>query len=412
MGLVKHEMHLSEARGWYSVEKFVCAQCIEGSFLKDLIESNAEHNMCDYCERQADVNIAATADILLEKLTDTLLYHFAKPVDAGVSYESREGGWQANVVSTEDALLRIGFGSSSEDLYDDVVEAITSDLWVEAPGGHWLGLFAHKEYMHNWEAFEYIVKHDSRYFFGTPRIAKTDPLSHEHLGDIKSDIFTQLDKLCDSLNLVRTIPSGNTFYRARSRQPDSSWPLDAANLGAPPEEYSSAGRMNPAGISYLYLADEEKTALAEVGVDARAECAVGTFVVARPLTVLNLAYLPEVPSIFDSERRKEREWNLFLQSFVNSITQSVEKDGREHIDYVPSQVISEYFRLVYEANPEGNNMPSGALDGILYPSVARPGHHNLVIFPVGHGYKRSFDQVNFASATVWPTAQQEPVRQS
>ncbi|MBS7809249.1 HEPN-associated N-terminal domain-containing protein [Variovorax sp. PCZ-1] len=389
MGLVKHEMHVSEARGWYSVEKFVCPHCIENSFLQALIERNVDHNFCDYCDRQAESNIAAPVDVLLESLADTLLYHFAEPVDAGVSYESREGGWQANVVSTEDALLKIEFGSPSDALFDDVVKAITSDLWVEAPGGHWLGLPVHKEYLHSWEAFEYTVKHESRYFFGTPRIAKDD-----------ADILMVLSKLCAALNLVKFLPSGITFYRARLRDSDANWSIDPANMGAPPTESCSAGRMNPAGISYLYLADEEETALAEVISKVPTEYVVGVFTATRNLTVLNLADLPDEPSIFDSQRRKERELILFLKGFVQSISQPVRKDGREHIDYVPSQVISEYFRLVYETHPENGGQPAGALDGILYPSVARPGSYNLVLFPIRSAYTSNFDQVTFTGASI------------
>lgn len=400
MGRVKHEMHEAESRGWYSVDKFVCSNCIEDSFLQDLIDRNVERSACDYCDRQADVDIAAPVDVLLERLADTLLYHFAEPVDAGVSYESREGGWQADVFPTEEALLEIDFGTPKEDLFADVVAAITTDSWVKASGSHWLGLAVNKEYMYSWETFAHHVKHESRYFFGTSRFTKDDPFLDEHLGYSQTDILTQIGKLCTGLNLMQTIPSGSTFYRARSRKSDSSWPLDAASMGAPPANKCSAGRMNPAGISYLYLADEEATAIAEVVREASTDFAVGTFEASRMLLVLNLADLPEEPSIFDSERRKEREWNLFLQGFVKSITQPVEKDGKEHIDYVPSQVISEYFRLVYQMHPDSSEMSPSTLDGIIYPSATRIDHRNLVLFPVGQGYKRTFDQVSFSGATL------------
>ena len=57
------------------------------------------------------------------------------------------------------------------------------------------------------------------------------------------------------------------------------------------------------------------------------------------------------------------------------ICQPVQKDGREHINYVPSQVVSEYFAQVFKT-PEGK-----MLDGIVYPSAVALGSVNLALFP-------------------------------
>jgi hypothetical protein len=88
----------------------------------------------------------------------------------------------------------------------------------------------------------------------------------------------------------------------------------------------------------------------------------------------------------------EREELIFLEKFVEAISQPVEKDGCEHIDYVPSQVVSEYFALIFQVS-RGKH-----LDGIVYPSAVRPGGRNLVLFPSERGYKRCFNQVKFKSA--------------
>jgi hypothetical protein len=54
---------------------------------------------------------------------------------------------------------------------------------------------------------------------------------------------------------------------------------------------------------------------------------------------------------------------------------SVIKDGHEHIDYVPSQVICEYLAQVFDPG-EGVN-----LCGLIYPSAVHPDGKNLVVFP-------------------------------
>ena len=49
-------------------------------------------------------------------------------------------------------------------------------------------------------------------------------------------------------------------------------------------------------------------------------------------------------------------------------------DGREHIDYVPSQIVTEYFRHVYRT------YDGKPLDGIIFPSAHVRNGKNFVIF--------------------------------
>ena len=88
-----------------------------------------------------------------------------------------------------------------------------------------------------------------------------------------------------------------------------------------------------------------------------------------------------------------REGLLFLDRFVNDISQPVAKDGSEHVDYVPSQVICEYFALIYTV------ADSRRLDGLVYPSALLPGGRNLVLFPTERGQNAKFDSVGFSGAT-------------
>lgn len=109
---------------------------------------------------------------------------------------------------------------------------------------------------------------------------------------------------------------------------------------------------------------------------------------------MNLTQLPPLSSVFDSNRRQEREELLFLESFVEEIKKTIEKNGTEHIEYVPSQVVSEYFALVFEASN------GQCLDGVLYPSAVQRGGHNLVLFPTKRGFEREFDQVEFIDGLI------------
>lgn len=61
--------------------------------------------------------------------------------------------------------------------------------------------------------------------------------------------------------------------------------------------------------------------------------------------------------------------------FIKELTQPIEKNGIEHIDYVASQIISEYFAKEFR-NPDGQR-----LHGVAYPGAVRPGEINIGLFP-------------------------------
>jgi len=228
------------------------------------------------------------------------------------------------------------------------------------------------------------VKHEVRYFFDHALPNSTDEQYEP------ATLLPTIGSLVKRLGILDTLPVGTQLFRARKKDQED-FSLDAEQLGAPPSEKASAGRMNPAGISYLYLAFDQQTALAEIQHGQSDQSAIGQFEVLRDLKILNLTTLPDLPSIFDDNRRDEREGLIFLENFIEEISKPVTKDGSEHIDYVPSQVVSEYFALVFQPG-KGEH-----LDGIVYPSAVNTDGRNLVLFPSERSYNRRFDQVDFKS---------------
>lgn len=152
--------------------------------------------------------------------------------------------------------------------------------------------------------------------------------------------------------------------------------------------------MNPAGIRYLYTALEDSTALAEALGSPPQEVVLATFSVARQLTVVDLCNMPPVPSIFDVARLHLHDGLCFLHEFVREISKPVSKHTDERIEYVPTQVVCEWFAQVFE--PRGE---SSRVDGLMYPSAVRPGGRNLVLFPRRDGWQWVFDGVTYASAS-------------
>ena len=98
----------------------------------------------------------------------------------------------------------------------------------------------------------------------------------------------------------------------------------------------------------FYGADQFDTAVAEI-VDPD-ESNVGNSITAnrfRPkcrFLVLDLTTIPSWTSFFDEYDDLERIGLQFLRFFARDVSKPIKKDGREHIEYVPTQVFTEYVR--------------------------------------------------------------------
>lgn len=224
------------------------------------------------------------------------------------------------------------------------------------------------------EAWDFLVnttKHCSRYFFHAMQVI-TSGDKIKTPGDVLEllRLLVDFDKKDDRIMLKTTLNTDANLFRARIY--DGTWnPSVESELLAPPPEEVSAGRMNPAGISYLYLAAEKETALIEVRPKPPCTMTVAQFKPLKDLTLLNLCDPPNPDGIADEDHQAALH---FFRYFIDSITLPVIKDGREHIDYVPSQIVCEYFAHAHLLG----GVPQ--LHGLQYPSTIRDGGKNIVLF--------------------------------
>ncbi|WP_236603663.1 RES family NAD+ phosphorylase [Rhodococcus sp. WAY2] len=120
----------------------------------------------------------------------------------------------------------------------------------------------------------------------------------------------------------------------------------------------------------FYGGDSYDTALAEISAHRKTTHAlVGKFRTVKDNMVINLSRLPELPSSFNGDAREEYYMISFLRQFAEDLAQPIVLDGREHIDYVPTQIFTEYLRLE-TAYP---------VHGLVFNSTQCPGK-NTVLF--------------------------------
>lgn len=227
-----------------------------------------------------------------------------------------------------------------------------------------------------WGHLVQASKQRSRYFFHD-----MESEAAKGQGHTPRKILTTLRWLAEVLHLTTPLPEDHALYRARIANG-----LDTSNRNgfyAPPPEKADAGRMNPAGISYLYLAEEPETALLEVMTKPPVRIAVAQFRTRiEDIRLLDLCK----PLSKRGVTLDDAESDAFelLREFQKTILQPVERNGREHVEYVPSQIVCEFFAHAHELPWSKNGQNSWSrLHGIRYPSVVYPQGSNIVLFPTG-----------------------------
>ncbi len=351
------------------VDKTVCYHCVEEDFLAGYIRANAKQTICSYCHRTSSHAIAVPFDDLMAIIQETVAAEYEDAANS-VPYDSREGGYQLPTLDTSEMLYELALSSPSDALMSDIVDSLPDVPWVTHDP---MRLTRLEALSYGWEDFCRRIKHETRYLFFQRHQPDPDP------EDIPpSRMLRALGQVIRELTITATLPAGTTLFRVRQHEPSES-PSTLADLGPPPVEAARySNRMSPAGISMLYASLDPLTAAQETlerDNTTRTMVTTGEIVVTWDLRVLDLTRLPPIPSVFDrSIDSRTRHGIAFIHAFRRELTQPVQKDGREHIEYVPSQVVTEYLRYRYRPTT------GGRLSGILYPSSVLIGGNNCVLF--------------------------------
>lgn len=353
---------------------YICDDHTEDPAVAAFIRRHARGTYCDYCDRTStDDPIAAPLVLLAELVEEVVLQEYNHADDEGVPWDSGEGGYQLVTPMTSYELLggETDLNPTADaEVLQDLAAALGGDAWVQR---NFYELSPSERLRVSWDGFVDVIKHQRRYFFlaGDRSIVDDDrdrvlPLA----------LLRTLGEVVEEEGLIRSFQDLR-IYRGRAHRADQQ-PTSAAELGAPPSNRAlAANRMSPAGIAMFYGALDAETAIAETrGAEPNPESAitVGCFRPLRPLRLLDLSHLPTVPSAFDRERASRRVELAFLQHFARDLRLPVQRDGSEHVEYVPTQVVCEYLRTSHRFDNRQ------LIDGILFSSLRNQGGVSLVLF--------------------------------
>ena len=376
MGRVKQlmmEMEEHDYTGFSKGEKYVCTHHFDDKYLNQYIQENSEDGICSYCHRKERViDMSALADHI--GMTISIFFNDVDseglPLASSYYDDDKEEipgikrvGCFAVPEKTEvyedtsEMMEDLGLHTECEELNEDMEHLFEDNMWVKKDP---FELWWNEEMELQWKRFADMVKHSRRFtFLAMPKVNGSENILEE-----LNEVILHTD------DVLHQIPIGTTLYRARSLNKALDNSFGFKDITSAPNASAGQCRMSPAGVSMFYGAFDKETAISESIKSADEKVLViGEFKTIRELTVVDLTALPTDVSIW----MDKWEGIAFLKSFHKDITQPLLKDAKEAIEYVPSQIFTEYLRWMF-TDKQGRHV-----DGLMYKSC-KTKKANVVLF--------------------------------
>ena len=363
----------------FNTSEFVCANHLQNNFINKKIKEVGDKGICSYCNKK---RIVVELSEILKLIVIGIEYLFEDPNDSRYYNKDGEHGFDGNTFDFYDLWYEDYLDLRIVD--DQLIENIYSYLSNDSLYCYIDEYTSESDYLDSiWTEFKDTVKHKARFVFHFKDLFK---------GSDYSDPIDILNKVQNSIlkyNLISELPTNTILYRARQHSKPKEISKAYEMASAPILLSKANGRMNPAGISMFYCSRNKDLTLKEVVDFKDAQRPYYTTVIFRnneKLRLVDLSFLPELGSVFDETTNRERETLTFLKDFIDDISKPIDYND-SIIEYIPTQIVTEYIRF----NPKLN------VDGIIYPSSKDSSEYNIVIF---YNHEESLEKLTFSESSL------------
>ncbi len=325
-------------------EENICDSCIQEDFISKYIQETGNNGECSFCKKK---RIVMEIDEVVELIQDGIEYIYDDPAN-GLGWIDGEWVEGTNTVKDTYDLLGDEFGMGGSPAFSVLLDSLPMNQWYKKD---FYGPDESEDKYFTWEYFIRQVKYNTRFFFiqDTYRMYEYSRFKKPY------EILNELYRIFENLGMFSNLAKETMIYRARKEKRFGEYNTPEL-LGAPnPENCIYSNRMSPAGISMFYGSEDKETCLQEVG-EEKGIYAIGEWCLKETVKILDLTkeftwanghyYYPDFPSVFDVGRRDTYHDYSFILKFASELSKKVIKNRMENIDYVPTQIVTEYLRII------------------------------------------------------------------
>ncbi|MFV1361763.1 HEPN-associated N-terminal domain-containing protein [Mycolicibacterium fortuitum] len=341
----------------------LCREHITDACLSQRLERFVTEYSCAICGRtrppEINAPFALPLDEVLRAVAETV-HHFYSDATEVLPWDNEESRLVGPQLESWEVVQDIAGGAFEPTHEDKIIELIVEAIGDDVVWTSWFTAAATDGHEYAWEQFAQTAMHQTRMVVGLGSPADPPARLTEFLNSVL--LYAKSE-----LGLVRQLPVGTEFYRGRLYEDADSLRPHSDDLGPAPSAIATANRLSSAGIGLFYASGDPQTAIAEIaGHGVKPLAVIGKFTNTRELRILDLTGVPTPISPFCMEEREHARMGRFLTSFVHFITAPVIPDDRVHVEYAPTQLLTEYLRWVSEPKLEGIALPSAQTHRCTY----------------------------------------------
>jgi hypothetical protein len=313
-----------------------CINCFEDFYIIDKIKNAGIISECNYCGENGvptigiEMLIDDFENLLSIYETTTLGEHYNHHIHCPTNHgdlleELIQEDWQIFSDKTNYGELLfdiLNFNRGYEDALD------SSELYSRESSA-----FSYISSSYIWNEFTYSIKRKSRYF---PEI----------------NLSNDLKMLLPNKNVKFELNS--PIFRARIGE------FSKGEMGPPPFDKATSGRVNPRGIPYLYVASDTYTCIAETRPWIGAKVTVATIHAKETLNIIDLSSKEFLSSPFLTANLSQ---TIQAQELLNQLSYELSKPinpSDSDIEYIPTQYLAELIRnLGYDGLKYKSSLGSG-----------------------------------------------------
>lgn len=321
-----------------------CSECFSSDYSKEIIEHNPIKGDCDYCDSK---NVSIKNPNSFSPIFQTILDLFTVDETNGNPIEIEfEKYFQdkifSNKVQTKVKSLLQAIIEHDYESYKNLFENNVILTCLYENNNH----EKIKPLQLSWENFAEEIKSTNRFH-------------------IKNALDLTILKNLLGEKYKKEITQDSIFYRARISNAHG-FAID--EMSNPPADKAKAGRANPTGISYLYIADQLITTLYEARASLYDYVTIGEFRLKESIKVINLRGNTYDP-VYLAENDLLEDFLIHIP-FIKQLEYALSKPRRRsdnELDYLPTQYLCEFIKSL-------------GFDGVEFQSSLYSDGYNLAIF--------------------------------
>ncbi len=333
-----------------------CVECFRDSEIRAAIKMIGHKGKCPICNRQDVWIYDSEKDLFLsnvEELLDSILEIYIPESELPELYPEDEK------MNIEERLLKDWeiFSGNTYEVKNIVTEIIDESFDLDSRLiSEKIGVpqLYDEEYLRdnsilgvgNWDTFKKYIRNENRF----------------HGEYINYEILENILKETEII-----IPKDEYFYRARLTDERHKNGFEKGEMGAPPCDVASAGRINSKGQSCLYLSNNMDTTVKEIRGQAFDGVTIATFNTKCELHVLDLSSIAHFTPFYKDNNKINYLINeRHLRRIKNDLAKPVSRLDSD-LDYLPTQYISDFAKYL-------------GYDGVKYYSTFDKESYNLALF--------------------------------